>query len=110
MRNTIQAALANMLDNLNSALSVEIELELTATPLGNWTHMDNNLLPNHSSTRTELMTEPEPEHLFEALSREAAALLLCPEVYKDQDNPVTGAAPEHSFAALLRGVVAGILL
>jgi hypothetical protein len=43
MRNTIQAALANMLDNLNSALSVEIELELTATPLGNWIHMDNNL-------------------------------------------------------------------
>ncbi|CAG9932887.1 hypothetical protein [Candidatus Nitrotoga arctica] len=52
----------------------------------------------------------EPEHLFEARAREAAALLLCPEVYKDQDNPATGAAPEHSFAALSRGVVAGILL
>ena len=51
----------------------------------------------------------EPEHLFEALSREAAALLLCPEVHKDRDNPMTEAAPGHSFAALSREV-AGILL
>ncbi|CAG9932888.1 protein of unknown function [Candidatus Nitrotoga arctica] len=35
MRNTIHAAFNNMRDNLNSVLSVEIELELTATPLGN---------------------------------------------------------------------------
>lgn len=35
MWNTVHAALAKMLDNPNSALSVEIELELAATPLGN---------------------------------------------------------------------------
>ena len=65
--------LANLADNPNSALPVEIEQELAATPLGNLAHMENNLLPSHSSTRTGLMTEPE--HLFEALSRQAAALL-----------------------------------
>lgn len=67
--------LANLTDNPNSAVSVEIEQELAATPLGNLAHMENNLLPSHSSTRTGLMTEPEPEHLFEALSRQDAALL-----------------------------------
>ena len=100
--------LENLADNPNSALSVEIEQELAVTPLGNLVQMDNNPLPNHSSTRTGVVIEPV--HLFVGVSREAVDLLLSPGGHKDWDKPVIEAAPEHSFAALSPREVVGILL
>lgn len=78
-----------MHDNPNAALPEEVEPELTAIPPGNLVHRDNNLLPNHSNTRTGQVAEAEQAPV--ALpSREAADLLLRLEACRDRDRGKAG--------------------